>query len=336
MNQLSQRVFRRQGLLWGLILLLLLAASSVFTGTRTITPATTWQALVQFDAHNSEHLLVRYLRVPRTLLALVVGVALGAAGAVMQALTRNPLADPGILGVNAGAAFFSVLAIAFFGLTDINQYIWFALAGAALTGGAVCVLGGLRGNNPVRMVLAGAALSIVLLALTSLITVNSDEAIFDQFRHWAVGSLQGRGYAVLLPVSLLVLAGVALAMALATALDTLALGVDLGQSLGVNALRTWLLAALAIVLLAGSATAAAGPVGFIGLTAPHFARALAGHDHRWLLPWSMLISAILIVAADVLGRLVGYPGEVSVGIMVALIGGPMFIWLVRRWQRVQG
>lgn len=335
MNQIFSPAFRRSGLLWGMLLLILLTISSVFIGTRSISVATTWQALVNFDPRNSEHLLVHYLRLPRTLLGLVVGVALGAAGAVMQALTRNPLADPGILGVNAGATLASVMAIAFLGLADINQYIWFALGGAALTGGAVCALGGLHGNNPVRMVLAGAALSIVMLALTQLITVNSDEAVFDQFRHWVVGSLQGRGYAVLLPVSLLVLAGVVLALILATALDTLALGLDLGKSLGVNPLRIWLLAALSIVLLAGSATAAAGPIGFIGLTAPHFARAFSGADHRWLLPWSMMISAILVMAADTLGRLVGYPGEISVGIMVALLGGPVFIWLVRRWKRVQ-
>ncbi|KQN53820.1 iron chelate uptake ABC transporter family permease subunit [Erwinia sp. E602] len=326
---------RRAGFLCGLILLLLLALGSVFIGSRPIAPSVTWQALWQVDGRNSEHLLVHYLRLPRALLGLVVGIALGAAGTVMQALTRNPLADPGILGVNAGATLACVMAIAFLGLVDINQYIWFALGGAALTGAAVCALGGLRGNNPVRMVLAGAALSIVLLALTSLITVNSDEAIFDRFRHWAVGSLQGRGYDVLLPTTLLVALGIGLALLLAPALDTLALGVDLGKSLGVNPLRVWLLAALAIVLLSGAATAAAGPIGFIGLTAPHFARAFAGNDHRWLLPYAMLLSALLIVAADTLGRLVGYPGEISVGIMVALLGGPVFIGLVRRWKRVQ-
>lgn len=323
---------RRWGLVLCGLLLSLLAAGSLFIGTRSIPVAVTWQSLVNFDPASSEHLLVRYLRVPRTLLAIVVGCALGAAGAIMQALTRNPLADPGILGVNAGATLASVAAIAFLGLTDITDYMGFGLAGAALVGSAVSLLGGV---NPGRMVLAGAALSIVLLALTQIITVNSDEAIFNQFRHWAVGSLQGRGYAVLWPVSQLVAVGLLLALTLARALDTVALGSDTGRSLGVNLTQMWWLAALAIVILTGAATAAAGPIGFVGLTAPHFARLITGPDHRWLLPYSMLFSAILMLAADILGRVVGYPGEISVGIMVALIGGPFFVVLVKRWRVVQ-
>ncbi|MEC5342584.1 iron ABC transporter permease [Brenneria populi] len=328
--------FRRRGLAFGALLLAALAVWSLFIGARPIPSPVTWQALVAFDPGNSEHLLVRYLRVPRTLLAMVVGAALGVSGAIMQALTRNPLADPGILGVNAGAMVAIVAAIAFLGITDVAGYMWFGLAGAGLVGSAVYLLGGgWRGINSIRVVLAGAALTVVLLALTQLITVNSDEAVFNQFRHWAVGSLQGRGYPVLIPVSVLAAAGLLLALALAKALDMVALGRDLGQSLGVNAVGVWLLSALAIIVLAGAATAAAGPIGFVGLTAPHFARFVAGSDYRWILPYSMLISAILLVTADILGRLLGYPGEISVGIMVALIGGPVFVALVRRWKLAQ-
>ncbi|KAA9001296.1 iron ABC transporter permease [Affinibrenneria salicis] len=328
--------FRRQGLLLCALLLAALAAGSLFIGTRPIAPRVTWQALVAFDAGSSEHLLVRYLRIPRTLLAIVAGAALGVSGAIMQALTRNPLADPGILGVNAGAMVAIVAAIAFLGITDVAEYMWFGLAGAGLVGGGVYLLGGgWREVNPVRVVLAGAALTVVLLAIAQVITVNSDEEVFNQFRHWAVGSLQGRGYAVLAPVSVLVAAGLLMSFALAKALDMVALGNDLGQSLGVNATAVWLLSALSVITLAGAATAAAGPISFIGLTAPHFARFVAGSDHRWVLPWSMMISAILMVAADMLGRLLGYPGEISVGIMVALIGGPVFVVLVKRWKLIQ-
>lgn len=326
--------------IWGIVGLLLAllgcACLSVFIGTRFEAPAVTWQALAAFDPSQSEHLLVHYLRVPRTLLAVVVGGALGVAGAMMQALTRNPLADPGILGVNAGATVAIVSAIALFGITDVFGYMWFGLIGATIAGGAVYLLAGLRrGINPVRVVLAGSALSVVLLALTHIITVNSDQEVFNQFRHWAVGSLQGRGYDVLWPVTLLVAFGLALSMALRQALNTVSLGQDLGEALGANPQRVWLLASSVIVVLSGAATSAAGPLSFVGLTAPHLARFLVGPDHRWLLPYSMLIAALLTVVADILGRVIGYPDEISVGIMVALIGGPFFVVLVRKWKIAQ-
>ncbi|MFC3396067.1 FecCD family ABC transporter permease [Brenneria rubrifaciens] len=328
--------FRRRGLIFCTLLLAALTVWSVFIGTRPIPAHVTWQALVAFDASDSEHLLVRYLRIPRTLLAIVVGAALGVSGAIMQALTRNPLADPGILGVNAGAMVAIVAAIAFLGISDVAGYMWFGLFGAGLVGGSVYLLGGgWRGINPVRLVLAGAALTVVLLALAQLITVNSEDEVFNQFRHWVVGSLQGRGYPVLAPVSIVVAAGLLASLTLAKSLDMMALGNDLGQSLGINAVWVWLLSALTIIALAGAATAAAGPISFVGLTAPHFARVVAGADHRWVLPWSMLISAILMVAADISGRLIGYPGEISVGIMVALIGGPVFVVLVKQWKIIQ-
>lgn len=327
---------RYKGLLVCSLLLALIGLASLFTGVRPIPAASVWQALISFDVSNTEHLLVQHLRIPRMWLGIITGCALGVSGAMMQALTRNPLADPGILGVNAGAMVAIVSAIAFLGITEVSGYMWFGLAGAALAGIGVYLLGGFkRGINPVRIVLAGSALSVVLLALTHLITVNSHDTVFDQFRHWAVGSLQGRGYDVLLPVSALVFLGLGLSLSLTRALDTVSLGQDLGRTLGSDPNRVWLLAALAITLLAGAATAAAGPISFVGLTAPHLARFIAGPDHRWLLPYSMVLSAILVVAADSLGCLLGAPGEISVGIMVALIGGPFFIILVRRWKIVQ-
>lgn len=254
----------------------------------------------------------------------------------MQTLTRNPLADPGLLGVNAGATLAIVLSIALFNVTDVFSYMWFGVAGAAIVSVVVFLVGGIDGNNPVKIVLTGAALTIVLLSLTQLIIINSETEAFDRFRHWVIGSLQGRGFDVLLPVSLLVGIGLLLALAASKMLDIAALGAETGQALGVN--PRWLagISALIIVILAGAATAAAGPVVFVGLTAPHFARAIAGLEHRVLLPWAMLFSAILVLSADILGRIVGYPGEISVGIMVALIGGPFFVLLVKRWQGVRG
>lgn len=322
---------------WGIraafLLLILFSLLSLFVGSRAVSIETTWHAFVDFDTTNSEHLLVRYLRFPRTLLAIVIGVALGSAGTLMQALTRNPLADPGLFGINAGAMVAIVALIALTGITDVTLYMWFGLLGAFIAGIAVYLLGGVRqGLNPVRMVLSGVALSVVLLALTQLITVNSDERVFDQFRHWVVGSLQGRSFDVFYPITVLVLIGSIIAYSLTRSLDIVTLGDDISQALGANQNRVWLLAALAIVLLAGSATAAVGPISFLGLTAPHFARRLVGAEYRRILPMSMLIGALLMLIADFLGRLIGAPSEISVGIMISLIGGPFFIFLVTRWR----
>lgn len=332
--QQKPRAGRGAWLSGGLACLCLALVASVvigFTaGSRPVSLETTWNALFNFDPTDSSQLLVTHLRVPRTLLAAVVGAALGAAGAVMQALTRNPLSDPGILGINAGAAAAIVVAIALFGIADVSVYMAFGLAGATLAGLAVYLLAGLdRGASQVRVVLAGAAVSVVLLSLTQIVLINSDEQVFDHYRHWSIGSLQGRGYGVFYPVLALSLAGLMLALALAKALDTVALGADLTKALGANPLRIWGLSALAVIILCGAATAAAGPIGFVGLTAPHIARLITGPGHRWLLPYAMVISAILVVGADVLGRVIAPPGEVGVGIMVALLGGPFFILLVR-------
>ncbi len=321
------------GLSFLLIVALICAFISVFLGSRDIESEVTWQALIHFDSQNSEHLIVHYLRLPRAMLAIVVGFAIGAAGVIMQTLTRNPLADPGLLGVNAGATLAVVIAIAFFGMTDVVHYMWFSILGAMLAGLLIYFLAGLgSGVNPVKVVLSGIALSVILLSLTQIITVNSQDEAFNQFRHWAVGSLQGRGFDVLYAVSVLVFIGIVYSLFLSKELDTVSLGRDVSQSLGVNHTSIWVRASVAITVLAGAATAAVGPLSFIGLTAPHIARFLVGTKHRWLLPYSMVISAALISVADVLGKVVVAPDEISVGIMTALLGGPIFVLLVRRWK----
>lgn len=334
--QIYKEIRDSKNRLWlfsGAILLLIVSCLSIFIGTHRVAPEVTLDALFAFDPTNSEHLLVVHLRVPRTLLAILVGGALGVAGVIMQGLTRNPLADPGILGVNAGATVAVVLAIALLGFQDMVHLMWFGLLGAAIAGAGVFVLAGVsKGVNPVRVVLAGTALSVVLLALTHMITINSDEMVFDQYRHWSVGSFQGRGYDVLVPSAALVAVGLAIAFSLGKALDTVSLGEDIGQALGVNPTKIWCYASAAIVILAGASTAAAGPISFIGLTAPHIARMIVGPDHKWLMPFSLLTASVLAVFADMLGRIIGYPNEISVGIMISLIGGPFFVFLVKRWK----
>jgi len=328
---------RRLAILLGLVVLLAACALFGFTvGTRPVTLATTWDALFHFDPQSSDHLLVRNLRIPRTLLAIIVGTALGVAGTVMQALTRNPLSDPGILGINAGASVMIVIAITLLGISDVSLYMAFGILGAGLAGMGVYLLGNVGAkDSQLRVVLAGAAISVVLISIAQIVLINSADQVFDQYRNWSVGSLQGRGYSVFLPVGGLTLIGLALALSLSSALDTAALGSDLSKALGANPVRVWSLAAISIILLAGAETAAAGPIAFVGLTAPHIARLLAGPGHRWLLPFSMIVAAILVTVADTLGRIIAPPGEVGVGIMIGLFGGPFFILLVRRNQMSQ-
>lgn len=330
---------RRRTVVWVVslvVVLIVLIPIGIGVGTQPISPSTTWNALFAFDPTDTAHLLVRERRLPRTLLGLLVGAALGVSGAIMQALTRNPLAEPGLLGVNAGATAGVAIGVGFLGMTSVTASLAFGFVGAAAAGALVYVLGGVhRGAGPVRLVLAGAALGVVLLAVTRIVIVNGDEQVFDRFRTWMVGSLQGSGNEWLVPATIAIGAGCLLAMLLARALDASALGHDLSRSLGANPVRSVSLAAIAVVILCGTATAIAGPITFIGLTAPHLARQLVGLDHRRLLPCSALIAAIVVVFADVLGRVVAQPGEVGVGIMIAAIGAPVFVAIVRRQKIAQ-
>ncbi|MBB5319617.1 iron complex transport system permease protein [Marinobacter oulmenensis] len=323
-------------MLGGCLLLAAMMALSIGIGARSIAPGVALDAIVSFDPSINQHLLVRHLRIPRTLIAVLVGVSLGGAGVVMQALTRNPLADPGLLGVNAGAGLAIVTAIALWQVQSIGGQMASGLVGAGLAGAAVYLLGGVRQiANPVRLVLAGAALTFVLMALTQLIIINSDALVFDRFRHWAVGSLQGRGPELVVPFLVLAVLGLGMIVYLTRALDVLVLGRDLGRVLGVSSGTVWGLACVSVVLLSGAATAVAGPVSFVGLAAPHLARFVVGSGHRLLVPYTLLISALLVLAADMAGRLVIHPEEVAVGIMVALLGGPVFVALARRRRLVQ-
>lgn len=328
-----KRTLRRRRLIGLAALAAALGAAvlaSIAIGTKVIPVNEVLSALVAPTGTEND-VVIRALRVPRTMLGLLVGLALGLAGALVQGFTRNPLGDPGLLGVNAGAAFFVVCGIYLFGVTSLFGYVWFAFAGAFVASVAVFVIGtrGPGGATPVSLALAGAAVSFLLQALTSSI-VLLDETSLDAYRFWVVGSLAGRDAAVGGQVVWFIVVGVVLALASAPALNALSLGDDVATSLGHSVRRTRIVGVVAITLLAGAATAACGPITFLGLIVPHVVRAFTGPDHRWLLPASALAGAVLLLVADVVGRVVARPGELQVGIVVALLGGPFFIALVRR------
>ncbi|WP_212827750.1 FecCD family ABC transporter permease [Polymorphospora rubra] len=275
--------------------------------------------------------IVRGVRIPRTALGLLAGASIGLAGAVMQGLTRNPLADPGLLGVSAGAAFGIVVAIALLNVTGVYGYVWFALLGALLASTVVYLLGGLGrgGATPVKLALAGVGVTLLIGSLTSAIVLSSPLAL-DRFRFWTAGSIAGQDAGVVLRVLPFLAAGVVLALGTAPALNSLALGDQVARALGQRIGWIRLQGALAVTLLAAGAVAVTGPIVFVGLVVPHLVRMVTGPDYRWLLPYTIVYSPALLLAADVAGRIVARPGEIQVGVIVAFIGGPFFIALVRR------
>lgn len=310
--------------------LAIVVLASLALGSAELEISSVIGAFTAFDGSNA-HLIVLELRLPRTLVGIAAGAALGLAGTVMQGVTRNPLAEPGILGVNAGAALAVVVAIALLGITDPGGYVWFALLGAAAASIAVYALGavGQGGSAPLRLALAGAVLAALLTSLTSAVLVL-DANTLDQFRFWVVGSIAGRDLHVLAQVLPFVVAGSALALVSGRQLNALNLGEDVARSLGQRTDLVRLGMAGAVVLLAGAAVAAAGPIAFVGLAVPHAARTIVGPDYRWILPYAALLGPTLLLAADIVGRILARPGEVQVGIMTALIGAPVLVWLVRQ------
>lgn len=323
------------GLVGSLVALAAVCLLSVAYGSKSISLGTVFDSFTDFDG-SSEHLIVRSLRVPRTLVGLMVGACLGLAGAVMQGLTRNPLADPGILGVDAGAALFVVIGIHVFGISTLNGYVWFSFAGAAAASVVVYALGsaGRTGATPVKIALAGAALSALLGSFTSAILLFDTETL-DQYRFWAVGSISGRDGDLARQVAPFVIVAVVVALACSRRLDTLGLGDDVARSLGAPVGRSRAWCALAVVLTAGTATAACGPIAFVGLVIPHMVRRFTGPEHRWLLPYSMVLAPILLLSGDIVGRVIARPGEVQVGIVTALVGAPFFVYLARRTKLSQ-
>lgn len=298
--------------------------ASVLLGSRWMDPSAV------FDTSHPMH-GVASARIDRTLLGLAVGASLGLVGALMQGLTRNPLADPGILGINAGASFAMVLAISAFGIADLQSYVWFAFVGAAAAMVLVHAVAavGRDGATPVKVAIAGAALTAAVSSWTSGVLLT-DRKTIESFRLWQVGTIAGRGTDVLLTVLPFLVIGVLLGLACTRSLNALALGDDVARGLGRRTGADRLLIGLAIVLLAGGATALAGPIAFVGLIVPHGVRAVVGPDYRQVLPLCLGYGAVLTLAADVVGRMILPPSEVQVGIMAAAVGVPVFLALVRR------
>ncbi|MCP9960522.1 iron chelate uptake ABC transporter family permease subunit [Streptomyces somaliensis] len=313
--------------------LALVCVASIAVGARPVPLGDVWHGLFQGSGTGND-VLVAEVRLPRTLLGLLAGVALGLAGAVMQALTRNPLAEPGLMGVNAGAAAAVVTATSVLGVTSFAGYVWFAFAGAAAVSVLVYVLGGGRSATPVRLVLAGTAATAALYGYVNAVQLL-DSAALDRLRFWTVGSLAGADADVVGAVGPFVAAGTALAVLVARPLNAMELGDDTARALGANLTRTRVLAMLAVTLLCGGATAACGPIVFVGLMVPYLVRAVTGPDMRWILPYAAVLSPVLLIGSDVVGRIVARPSELQVGIVTALIGGPVFLHLVRRKRMVQ-
>jgi len=311
--------------------LVVVLALSITVGARPIALIDIWNALTAFDPTQTNHKIILDLRLPRTLVGLLVGAALGLSGAILQGATRNPLADPGILGINAGATLCVVLGISVFGITQLSGYVWLAFLGAGAAMLVVYLVASLgrEGATPVKLALAGAAVTAALTSVTSAILITNVETL-DQIRFWQVGALTGRTTDILLQVAPFILAGIVLALITARILDGLALGDDVARGLGLKVQRGRAMVGFAAVILAGAATAAAGPIAFVGLTVPHLARAFTGPNYRWILPYSMLLAPILLLGADIIGRIIVPPGELQVGIVTAALGAPFFIALVRR------
>jgi iron complex transport system permease protein len=303
---------------------------SLAIGAKDVPIGVVWDTLLG-GAPDGDAASVLDLRVPRTLLALLVGAALGVAGALIQAVTRNPLADPGVLGVNYGSAFAVAVAVGVFGITAPEAFLWFAFAGALVTTVVVYLIGAAgRGSvSPARITLAGVAIGAVLSGITAGMLLANPKG-FNAMRAWEAGSIADRGWEVMLVAGPYLLAGLVLALILGRPLNAVALGDDLARSLGSSILRTRILSILAITLLCGTATAMAGPIAFVGLMIPHVARWIVGPDQRWIIAYSALLAPILLLAADVLGRVVMRPGELPVGIVTAFVGAPVLIVLVRR------
>lgn len=328
---------RRARLVLILVFVLLLGAVvlSLGVGARPIAPAAVLQALFAPEAGSADHTVVLTQRLPRTLIGILAGAALALAGTVMQGLTRNPLADPGLLGVNSGASVAVLGAIVLLGITAPTGFVWFAFGGAAVAAAVVAVIGsrGPDGGNPAKLALTGAAVTAGLTAVTLLILTTSRAAL-DVYRYWSVGGLTGRGLDTVAVVAVPILVGVVLAATCARGLDLIALGEDTATGLGHDVARTRTIGVIATILLCGGATAIAGPIVFLGLLVPHALRGLVGSDYRWLLLIGAPAGALVLLVSDILGRVIALPGEVQAGLVVAFVGAPVLISLVLRRRQV--
>ncbi|MFQ1700078.1 FecCD family ABC transporter permease [Loktanella agnita] len=310
--------------------MVVLAILALRFGLRPTGFADIWGSLTNFDTKSGSQIVIREIRLPRLVGAVLAGASLGIAGALMQGMTRNPLADPALLGVNAGASLGVVLCIMVLGITDPAKFIWIALTGALLAALAVFFLGGGGKGSPARLILAGAAVSALCIALARGLLLVSQQAL-DVYRFWVLGGLDGISFATIGTLLPFYGAGLFLAVLGSFSLNVVMLGEDTARGLGLRVWLVQLLTGLAIVTLCGATVAMAGPIAFVGLIVPHVARWVAGPDMRWMILFSACFGACLLIAADLLGRLSIFGGNMQAGVMAALIGGPVLILLVRRY-----
>lgn len=312
------------------VALLLAVLLSLSVGARAIAPTAVIDALLH-GGHSDAAEVVREMRVPRTLIGLMVGAALALAGTVLQGITRNPIADPGILGISQGASVGVVTAIAFAGVHTLTGYVWYAFAGAGLASVAVYAIAasGRGGATPVKLALGGAAINALLVSVTTGILTTKASAL-DEFRFWQVGSLSGRDAEIVGQIWPFLLVGLVLVLSVARGLDALALGEDVAKGLGQKVATVRVVGGLGATVLTGAGVAAAGPIAFIGLAVPHIARAIVGSGHRWVLPMAAVLGPVMLLVSDTVGRVVFPPSEVPAGVMTALIGVPFLVTLVRR------
>ncbi|MFC4128217.1 FecCD family ABC transporter permease [Nocardia rhizosphaerae] len=320
---------RGTGLLVAGAALALACAASILVGAHAMSADQAIAAFTDFTGSDTDR-IVRYIRLPRTVAGVLAGLAFALAGAVMQGLTRNPLAGPGLLGINAGASLAIVLAMGGLSVATPTGYVWFAFLGAAVAAVFVYTLGslGFGGATPVKLALAGAAFAALCGAITTAITLL-DRTKFENFRFWVVGSLTRADIESVWGITPFIAVGAVVAVMVARPLNAIAMGDDLARTLGTRLVAVRALGATSVVLLAGAAVAIAGPVAFVGLVVPHIARFFAGQDYRLVLAWSALLGPTLLLFADILGRIVARPVEIQVGIVTAFAGAPFFLYLVR-------
>ncbi|MCP3740544.1 FecCD family ABC transporter permease [Rossellomorea sp. BNER] len=326
-----RKVSYQAGIFIGTILILgLLLGMSIVYGYTDTSWGLAYEAFISSN-NTKEHIVIESIRLPRALIAAVVGSSLAIAGLLMQTLTKNPLASPGIFGINAGAGFMVVAAVTLFGVTDLQAFSWISFLGAGIAAVGVYAIGsaGREGLTPMKLTLAGAAITALFASFTQgLLVLN--EAALEQVLFWLAGSVQGRNLEILGSVFPYILFGWILALVIANKMNVIAMGEDVAKGLGLKTGLIKFLALSIVVLLAGGAVAIAGPIGFIGIVIPHIAKKIIGIDHRWLIPYSGLLGAILLLAADIGARYIIMPQEVPVGVMTAAIGAPFFIYIARR------
>ncbi|MED3787923.1 iron ABC transporter permease [Peribacillus frigoritolerans] len=318
------------GLFITILLLLFLLCSSIVYGYTDTTWKMAIDAFTDFNGTN-EHIVIQSVRLPRALIASAIGASLAISGVLMQTLTKNPLASPDIFGVNAGAGLAVVTGVTVFGISNLQVFTWLSFLGAAIAAISIFMIGsmGRGGLTPMKLTLAGAAMTAMVASLTQGLLV-SNEALLEQVLFWLAGSVSGRSLDNLVAVLPYLAVGWVLALIMSSKMNVLSMGEDVAKGLGLNIVFLKLVLGLAIILLSGGSVAVAGPIGFIGIVVPHLTRSIVGIDHRWLIPFSGLFGAVLLIAADVISRYILMPREVPVGVMTAIIGTPFFIYIARK------